>query len=57
MMNQSEQHGRMRDVVSESKRHADRTRRFTEARLSRRLSERMSSEDSYRAPSLFTWRF
>ena len=57
MMNQSEQHGRMRDVVSESKRHADRTRRFTEARLSRRLSERMSFEDSYRAPSLFTWRF
>ncbi len=56
MMNRSVQHGCMQDVVSEDKRHAERTKRFVEGRLSRQLSQRMNLDETYRAPSLFTWR-
>jgi hypothetical protein len=56
MMNQSEQHGCMRDAVSENKGHAGRTKRFAEGRISTRLLRRMNLDDTYRAPSLFTWR-
>jgi hypothetical protein len=56
MMNQSVQYGRKQDVVSENKRHAERTNRFAEGRVSRRWPRCMNLDDTYRAPSLFTWR-
>ena len=56
MMNQSVQQGRKQDIVSEDKRHAERTKRIVEGRLSRRWPRCMNLDDTYRAPSLFTWR-
>ena len=56
MMNQQIQQGCMQDRVSEDKRHAERTKRTVEGRLSRRLARHMNLDDTYRAPSLFTWR-
>lgn len=43
--------------IREEKREAEPTRRFVDGRLSRRWSQRMNLDESYRAPSLFTWRF
>ncbi len=40
----------------EDKRDAERTKRFVKGHLSRRWSRRMNVDDTYRAPSLFTWR-
>lgn len=40
----------------EVKRDAERTKRFVEGHLSRRWSRRMELDETYRAPSLFTWR-
>jgi len=40
----------------EEKRHTERTKRFVEGSLSRRWSRRMELDETYRAPSLFTWR-
>jgi hypothetical protein len=56
MTNQSVQQGREQDIVSEDKRHAERTKRIVEDRLSRRWPRCMTLDDTYRAPSLFTWR-
>jgi hypothetical protein len=56
MMNQSVQCGRKQDVVSENKRQAERAKRFVEGRVSRRWPRCMNLDDTYRAPSLFTWR-
>ena len=56
MMNQSVQHGCKQDIMSEDKRHAERTKRIVEGRLSRRWPRCMTRDDTYRVPSLFTWR-
>jgi len=40
----------------EEKRHTERTKRFVEGSLSRRWSRHMNVDNTYRAPSLFTWR-
>ena len=56
MMNQSVQHRCKQDVVSEDKRHAERTKQFVGGRLSHRWPRCMTLDDTYRAPSLFTWR-
>jgi len=56
MMKQSVQHGCKQYTVSEDKRHAERTKRIVEGRLSRRWPRCMTLDDTYRAPSLFTWR-
>ncbi len=42
--------------LREEKRDVERTKRFVEGCLSRRWSRRMNLDDTYRAPSLFTWR-
>jgi len=56
MMNQSVQHGCKQDVVSADRRHAEKTKRYLDGCANRRLSRRMNLDDTYRAPSLFTWR-
>ena len=40
----------------EEKRHTERTKRLVEGHLSHRWTRRMNVDDTYRAPSLFTWR-
>jgi hypothetical protein len=48
---------RIREIQSrENKGDPERTRRFVEGCLSRRWSWRMKLDETYRAPSLFTWR-
>ncbi len=41
----------------QDKRDAERTKRFVQGPLSRRWSRRMNLDETYRTPSLFTWRF
>ncbi len=49
---------KIREVHSrEEKRDPDRTKRFVEGSLSRRRWRRMNLDETYRAPSLFTWRY
>ena len=57
MMSQSVQHGCVQDIASVDKRHAERTKRFEGGRLSRRWSQRMNLDETFRVPSHFTWRF
>ncbi len=40
----------------EDKRDAERTKRFVGGRLSRRWLRRLNLDETYRAPSHFTWR-
>ncbi len=40
----------------QDKRDADRTKRFVQGPLSRRWLRRLNLDETYRAPSLFTWR-
>ena len=40
----------------EDKRDPERTKRFVGGSVSRRWSRRMNLDETYRAPSLFTWR-
>ncbi len=40
----------------ENKRDPERTKRFVQGPLSHRWSRRMNLDETYRAPSLFTWR-
>ena len=56
MMNRSVQHGCIQDATREDRRDVERTIRLSDGRLTRRLSHRMNLDDTYRAPSLFTWR-
>ena len=56
MMNQSVQQERKQDIVSADKRHAERAKQIVEGRVSRRWPRCMTLDDTYRAPSLFTWR-
>ncbi len=47
----------IREIYSQQdKRHAERTKRFVEGRLSRRWSRHLNLDETYRAPSQFTWR-
>ena len=55
MMNQSVQYGCKQTVVAKEKRYAEQTKRYVEGRLGRRWPRCMTVDDSYRAPSLFTW--
>ena len=49
---------KIREVHSrEEKRDPDRTKRFVEGSLSRRRRRLMNLDETYRAPSLFTWRY
>ena len=41
----------------QDKRDAEWTKRFVQGPLSRRWSRRMNLDETYRTPSLFTWRF
>ena len=56
MMNETVQRACIQEAMPEDKRDAERTKRFVEGRLSLRWSRRMNLDDTYRAPSLFTWR-
>jgi hypothetical protein len=56
MMNQSAQQGCKQYTVSKDKRHAERSKRIVDGRLNRRWPRCMTLDDTYRAPSLFTWR-
>ena len=56
MMNRSVQHGCIQDATREDRRDVERKIRLSDGRLTRRLSHRMNFDDTYRAPSLFTWR-
>ena len=56
MMNRSVQHERVQDAMREDGRDVERTIRLSDGRLTRRWSRRMSLDDTYRAPALFTWR-
>ncbi len=40
----------------QDKRDPERTKRFVQAPLSRRWLRRLNLDETYRAPSLFTWR-
>ena len=49
---------KIREIHSrQDKRDAERTKRFVQGPLSRRWSRRMNLDETYRTPSLFTWRF
>lgn len=48
---------KIREIHSrQDKRDPERTKRFVEGPLSHRWSRRMNLDETYRAPSLFTWR-
>ncbi len=48
---------KIREIHSrQDKRHAEQTKPFVAGRLSRRWPRCMNLDDTYRAPSLFTWR-
>ncbi len=40
----------------QDKRDAERTKRFVGSRISRRWQRRLNLDETFRAPSLFTWR-
>ena len=40
----------------QDKRDPERTKRFVQSPLSRRWLQRLNLDETYRAPSLFTWR-
>lgn len=42
--------------TQEDKRHTERRKRYVEGCLSRRWSRPIELDETYRAPSLFTWR-
>ncbi len=56
MMNQSVQYGCKQTVVAKENRYAEQTKRYLEGRLGHRWPRCMTVDDSYRAPSLLTWR-
>ncbi len=41
----------------QDKRGPERTKRFESSRLNRQWWQRMNLDETYRAPSLFTWRY
>ena len=48
---------KIREIHSrQDNRDPQRTKRFVGGRLSRRWSRRLNLDETYRAPSLFTWR-
>ncbi len=49
---------RIREIQSrENKGDPERTKRFVGGSVSRRWSRRMNLDETYRAPSLFTWHY
>ena len=57
MMSTSEQHACIQEALPENKRDAEREKRIVDGRLSRRWSQRLNLDETYRAPAHFTWRF
>ncbi len=48
---------KIREIHSrQGKWDAERTKRFVQGPLSRRWSQRLNLDETFRAPSLFTWR-
>ncbi len=48
---------KFREIHSrQDKRNAERTKRFVGGRISHRWWRRLNFDETYRAPSLFTWR-
>ena len=49
---------KFREIHSrQDKRNAERTKRFVGGRISHRWWRRLNLDETYRAPSLFTWRY
>ena len=49
---------KIREIHSrQDKRDPERTKRFESSRLNRQWWQRMNLDETYRAPSLFTWRY
>ena len=49
---------KIREIHSQQdKRDPERTKRFVGGRLSRQWLQRLNLNETYRAPSLFTWRY